>query len=268
MGSGGSNQTTQTSEEVNSRVSKVVQQNIMEKSTKIQQDASMSQVMKNVSIMSQPGCPVGHSVINISQNMATSQNIALTLSTTSSNELASVVNNELQAVLDSEVDKEKKGSLQQTDSTKTNQNIKISNKSQSLVESTIRTTLNTYINQDQTMDQRMNNVSVMLPCGADLNITQESVATMVANDIGTNVAGILTKMDEFNGLTGSATAIDKQKVTDTFAALADSFAGMVSSLGMSASMGFVVVGVIAVIIVIVVIMGLMSSLGGGSGKDD
>ena len=270
MGAGGSNETTQTIEVVNERVSKVVQQTIMEKSVHIQQDAKMSQLMKNVSIISQPGCPAGKtpSVITVSQNMATAQSVALTLNNTTANELAQVVTNELEAVLKSEVDKEKKGSLVNTDQTTTNQNVKLSNKSQSLVESTIRTTLNTYVNQSQSMDQNMQNISVMIPCGASLNISQESLATMVANDIGTNASGIVTKMDEFNTLSGSATAIDKQKVTDTFAALADSFAGMLSSLGLSGAMGMVAVAVIVVVIIIIVMIVLSKVGGGGGGGGD
>ena len=199
----------------------------------------------------------------IRQATAGEQQVALSMESLNASELANVVKTNREGLLSNMVDKQKKGTFTSTDNTTTNQSVKISDKSYTSIYNEIRTTLNTYVNQQQKMGQTVRFVSIPMPCG-NAEITQDSTAKQVASDIGRAVASAAVKLEEFKSLTLGATAVDKQKSTDTFAALADAWSSMIQgvagSFSMAAMMPFV-----AIIVLVV----MASMFGGGSkGGDD
>lgn len=179
-------------------------------------------------------------------------------------DLANSVQKELQARVDSAIDKEKNGTAALTDPSKVTQELNISNVTMTNLKTDIQMKLDTYINASAGANQKMRNITVYLPCH-NTTLQQKAMQEIVITDFVSTITKSLMAATEVSKYTMQSTAVDTQKATDTVVSVTDTVGSVVNKALSTASIlgsGWMIMVVVIVLAIPYFIYRLLNSDGG------
>lgn len=252
---GSTNSTEQVREFISERVTSVLQETLVAKTTTVETSGSVNQRIDGLTILPPPPglCPQGQAPrdVNITQDAAATTTVAMSLTLLSAQDIATSVQKSIQDAVNSRTDIEKRDSLAFTDNVNTSQHLKIRDKTITELRSTIQMKLNTYVQAVVSHNQTMYRITMYMPC-RDTNIVQRDMQDTIITDFAASITQMLLRTEEAQNYVTSSTSETDQRATGTLTVALDT-AGAVINRALSTAGVLGSFWMIMVIVAIVII---------------
>lgn len=273
---GGHQSVTQTQNYLTQRLTTVVSDTLVKKTTNVNMESSGSQTIEDIEYIMVPSrdwCPAETAPGAYDHVNKKSVNFiaVVNMANVSAMDIVSSIRSELQSQVDSKLKSEKSGSLVVGDNSNVNTNINVTDQTWTNITNTVKLTVETQFKQVDTSNQRIKRLKIPQPCvyrgQPNPIISNKSLITMMASDIATNVMKTVQDSNEWKSYTTDLKAAADIKNEDIGAQLRDtvkSITGMVGGIATGALLMPVLIIGGFLFFLLVLIRGFP---GGGGGKN-